>query len=162
MICPFVFGEDIPLSIFLLKNDKPLSGEIVAVRVINETTQLELLASTPVPESSEPGEYTFLWTVAPELELNLLAIFTIGTGGNAKTSTEFFKIREAIDDSAIAPCDVLIQTVQDDVVKIVAVENQVVAVNVFNEPIIEIDVIQNEVVQIKTTQAVVDVLVDCG
>lgn len=157
----FEFGESIPLTIFLLKNDKPLSGENVTVRVIDEVTQFEYLETTIDPETSEPGEYCFLWTTAPELELNLLVIFTIGTGGNAKTSTEFIQIREAIDDSDLIECNVTIE-VSQDIVSVAVVENETVNVNVNPDQVVEIEVAPDQIINIETSQVIAEILVDCG
>lgn len=161
MGCPFVFGEDIPLTLFLLKNDRPDAGQSVTVRVIDETTQFEYLATTPAPETSEPGEYNFLWTTAPELELNLLLIFTIGSGGNAKTAIEFIKIMEAADLDVV-DCEVQVDVAEDSKIILDVVENEVVNVNVGTEQIVEIEVVEDQIAQIETEQVVVEILVDCG
>ena len=158
---PFEFNEDIPLTVLLLKNDKPSTGETVTVRVVDDDViALERLAETSAPETAEPGLYSFLWTNAPTLELNLVAIFQFGTGGNKKTTSEFFKIRETVDPELV-PNEVDVFVEQDDIVSIDVIENDIVDVNVINEPIVDVGVVQDDIVEIDTEQSVVEILVEC-
>lgn len=132
-MAPFEFDEDIPLTVRLLKNDKALTGQTVTVRVVDDDAiATERLAETSTPETAEPGVYTFLWTTAPSLELNLIAIFEFGNAGNKKTTSEFIKIRKAT-------------TSQD-------------GGSILN--VVEIEVVQDPIVSIETSQAVVEILVN--
>ncbi len=57
-----ILEKDVNLGFFFSRNNLPLIGQTVTVRVINQTDGSELLPSTPCPETGEPGYYNFIWT----------------------------------------------------------------------------------------------------
>jgi len=69
-------GKDVDLSISLKRNRFPFSGQAVTVRVV-DLDGVELLASTVVPETPEPGLYKYTWTDPPSEESSLAAIFKV-------------------------------------------------------------------------------------
>jgi len=77
-VAQFEIGKSVFLCVYLIKNNRPSSGKVVIARVIKQSDATELLASTTLPETSEPGKYVFEWTSAPEEVINLLAIYDVG------------------------------------------------------------------------------------
>lgn len=151
----FQINEIIPLTLRVVKNNKPETGLIdMIVRVVDQEDGSEVLASTPVSETSEPGIYTFLWGSAPLEERDLLALFTFGP----RTASEFFRIRRR-------PVAQIIQVAEVEVL-----QKQLIDVKVLQEQLIDVEVIANEQVDVLITQInifiiieqpTIDVLVNC-
>lgn len=72
----FRIGKPVTLSLMLKRNDFPWPGQIVSVRVVDDSG-VELLAATVVPETSEPGLYSFGWAGRPTSVSNLVALYTV-------------------------------------------------------------------------------------
>lgn len=72
----------IQLGTVLFKNRKPLGGQTVSVRVIDQKDGAELLPATVVPETAETGIYNFEWNRVnpnpPPINItDLQALFTV-------------------------------------------------------------------------------------
>ena len=76
MIEAFI-GESVILSRRLLKNNKVVTGADLKVRAIQLPVGNEVLASTSVPETLDPGCYAFEWSTFPSEETFLKAIYTV-------------------------------------------------------------------------------------
>lgn len=73
-------GKDINLGLFFARNNRPLTGQTITVKVIDQNGGAQILADTTVVETSEPGVYNFLWqtvnpTPPPNTETDLIALF---------------------------------------------------------------------------------------
>lgn len=69
-------GKEIDLTLFLTKNHQIWSGAAVTVQVVKQSDGTEELASTALSETS-PGTYSFLWSTAPEVIVNLVAKYFV-------------------------------------------------------------------------------------
>lgn len=150
----FIIGEIIPLTLRVVKNNKPETGLTMTVRVVDQEDGAEVLTSIAIPETSEPGVYTFLWGSAPLEERELLALFTFGP----RTASEFFRIRRR-------PVAQIIQIAEVEVL-----QKQLIDVKVLQEQLVNVEVIANEQVDVLITQTnifviieqpTIDVLVNC-
>lgn len=150
----FTIGEIIPLTLRVVKNNKPDTGLTMTVRVVDQEDGAEVLVSISVPETSESGVYTFLWGSAPLEERDLLALFTFGP----RTASEFFRIRRR-------PVAQIIQIAEVEVL-----QKQLVNVKVLQEQLVNVEVAANEQIDVVITQpeifvtieqSTIDVLVKC-
>ena len=74
----YIIGEPINLAAMLKRNRFPWTGQSVTVRVV-EDDGTEVLASTVVPETSEPGLHSYEWTNPPQRIATFSALFMVKT-----------------------------------------------------------------------------------
>jgi len=72
-------GQNIILSIRILRNNSIRTGLTVNVRVTDALDGSEKLASTLVPETAELGVYSFEWTTPPQAISELIAFYKVGS-----------------------------------------------------------------------------------
>lgn len=71
----YLIGDQIPLTLLLSKNGMPFSGQTATVKVVNASDNSELLAETSLVEIGTSGVYKYLWSGAPLMVVNLIAIY---------------------------------------------------------------------------------------
>lgn len=157
VVLDFIIGEIIPLTLRVVKNNKPESGLIdMTVRVVDQVDGVEVLASSPVPETAEPGVYTFQWGSAPQEERELLALFEFGP----RTSAEFFRIRRTGLDQPAQIIDV--EVFEGPIVSVQVIEDEIVNVEVRDSEVVDILVVEEQIVNVEIVEEIVEVLVICA
>jgi len=118
-------GQQIVLSIKVLKNGRPLTGKTTVVRVARSDDGSTLLATTSAPETTEPGLYSFLWTSPPAEETTLVAIFTVD---GKEVNSEFIDIIKTGATSGAGEISVVMDVDEDQEVSANVDEIDVIAV----------------------------------
>lgn len=146
-----LIGKPIVLSLLFLKGKQiPPSGSVATVRVINDLSHEELLPTTIMSESIQPGHFSFNWQTQPVKEITLRAIYTIRN----KTTSEVIQIvREfSVDQEVelvVADTQIVDIIVQDtQIVNLETQDTQIVNLEVKDTQVVEIEVQDNQVVEI--------------
>jgi len=152
----FFIGEIIPLTIKIKQGPNPVTGLTVTVVVTEQTTAIEKLASTVVPETSDPGVYSFPWGSAPGEESDLLITFF----AQNRTFEQFIKIRRKESVEEIQ--EVSVEVLQDQKVDVVINQPEVVSIEVQQDEPITISVVDQTVTVEVKQEDTIDVIIQCA